>query len=251
MLHGDLPMDNLELYPWKSTLCDDSSEYKKWLIFINSRDRVNCLKELVEWLDDKGYCNIIVLDNDSTYPELLSYYKTLDEKKNVSVVYLDKNLGHKSIWISRILEVMDIRTPYVYTDSDVIPDKKCPENVVEILFNVLKKYNYLYKVGLSIKVSDDCISEDIKKSESKFTKIPIEKNIYMAAVDTTFALYRNYRSYSIFNTESMRVKIENGELIHRPWYYDKDNMPGDELYYIEHANSSSTFATAFKNANIK
>lgn len=73
----------------------------------------------------------------------------------------------------------------------------------------------------------------------------------MAAVDTTFALYRNYRSYSLFNTESMRVKINNGELIHQPWYYDKDNMPEDELYYIEHANSSSTFATAFKHDNIK
>ena len=251
VLHGDLPVDRLETYPWISSLCNSSKGYKSWPIFINSRDRVNCLKDLVEWLDSRGYSNIIILDNDSTYPELLSYYETLDNKVNVSVIYLKQNMGHKAIWSSRILEKMDIRTPYVYTDSDVIPDKKCPENIVEILFYVLKKYHYLYKVGLSIKISDSYVSEDVKKEQARFSIIPIEKDIYMAAVDTTFALYRNYRSYSIFNTESMRVKIEDGELIHRPWYYDENNLPADELYYIEHANSSSTFATAFKNANIK
>lgn len=33
VLHGDLPMNSLELYPWKSSLCDNSSEYKKMADF--------------------------------------------------------------------------------------------------------------------------------------------------------------------------------------------------------------------------
>ena len=134
----------------------------------------------------------------------------------------------------------------MYTDSDVVPDKKCPDNIVEQLYGILVKYNYLYKVGIALKTSDITIyiANDIKKHESKFYIIPIEPNVYMAPVDTTFALYR------IFNTESMRLRIPDGELIHIPWYYDKNNLPDDEKYYIEHASESSTLATCIKNKNL-
>lgn len=252
LLDKGMYCQDIEYYPWKSSIEANGINFKKWPIFINSRDRVGCLKKLINWLLDRNYENIIILDNDSTYDELLLYYKEIEKKKDVKIIYLKKNFGHKAIWQSGILEELNINTPYVYTDSDIIPDKKCPDNIVEQLYDILVKYNYLYKVGLSLKISDITIyiANDIKKHESGFYSVPIEPNVYMAPVDTTFALYRNYRSYSLFNTEAMRLRFEGGELIHIPWYYDKDNLPEDEKYYIKHANSSSTLSVCIKEKNI-
>lgn len=35
----------IEYYPWKSSIENNGINFKKWPIFINSRDRVNCLKK--------------------------------------------------------------------------------------------------------------------------------------------------------------------------------------------------------------
>lgn len=32
---------------------------------------------------------------------------------------------------------------------------------------------------------------------------------------------------------------------HLPWYLDRNHLPEDERYYMEHANSSSTLATSY------
>jgi len=101
-------------------------------IFINSRDRLNCLKLLIEWLLRAGYNNLIILDNDSSYPPLLEYYRGLDADSRIRVVRLGNNLGHKALWDCGILEELDIKTPYAYTDSDVLPIEECPDNFVRL-----------------------------------------------------------------------------------------------------------------------
>ena len=67
----------------------------------------------------------------------------------------------------------------------------------------------------------------------------LEKDVYLAAVDTTFALYRPIRSYRLFSY--IRT---SGDMMayHVPWYYTPDNLPEDEKYYSIHANSSSFMA---------
>lgn len=47
-------------------------------IFINARDRLGVMKRLIDWLLDAGYRNLIILDNNSTYPPLLEYYNNLE-----------------------------------------------------------------------------------------------------------------------------------------------------------------------------
>ena len=43
-------------------------------VYIICRDRVTPLKELVSWLEKTGEADIHLIDNDSTYPQLLEYY---------------------------------------------------------------------------------------------------------------------------------------------------------------------------------
>ena len=213
-------------------------------IFINSRDRVEPLRRLVGWLQRAGYKNIHILDNKSTYPPLLSYYDEI-VNQGVNVWPLNINFGHKALWESNILNILQIDTPYVYTDSDVVPDEDCPHDILAVMANILARRLYLKKVGLSLHIDDITYynRDFIRKVESGMRHIHINDG-YFQSTDTTFALYRNWHHYSL------RESIRTGDNLmgrHMPWYYDFDNLPADELYYMEHANLSSTQAYFWKN----
>lgn len=212
-------------------------------IFINSRDRVTVLEKQINWLLTAGYRNIHILDNQSSYPALLAYYDKIKEQ-GVKIWYLPYNFGFKAIWKSNILNILQINTPYVYTDSDVLPDENCPYNVVEEMLAVLSRHRYVKKIGLTLHVDDITYynRDEVIDSHFKMKQVKIADG-YFQQTDTTFALYRNLRHYSL--RESLRT---NDKFMgrHIPWYYDYDNLPADELYYMEHANYSSTQACLWK-----
>ena len=212
-------------------------------IFINSRDRLNCLRQLLSWLLRAGYRNIHILDNASTYAPLLDYYKSIAKIQGIHVVYLP-NLGYQALWQSGVLDQLSIETVYVYTDSDVVPRTECPLDIVRRLFLLLRRYPFADKAGPGI-IFDDVTfwdRERVKMIHPRFYQVPVGRNVYFAPVDTTFALYRPVRSYRIFS--SLRT---TGDMMirHLPWYLDRDHLPEDERYYIEHADSSSTLAASY------
>ncbi len=208
-------------------------------IFINARDRLGVLKKLIDWLLDAGYRNLIILDNNSTYPPLLEYYFALQKDSRIKIVQLGKNLGYKALWLSGILEKMKISTPYVYTDPDVLPIERCPKNFVKKLMEILNSNHEIRKVGLGLVWEDVTFfdKEETKRRELNFyAGSQIGDNLFYAQVDTTFALYSNVRHYSL--RFSLRT---TGNLMayHLPWYFDYDNLPDDEKYYMQHADKNS------------
>lgn len=215
-------------------------------IFINSYNRLTVLKSLVDWLLEAGCRNIYILDNDSTYTPLLDYYGVLERTlSHVHVIRLGKNWGYKALWQSGVLESLGIETPYVYTDSDVVPCEECPKDFLSRLLDILKRYPLLKKVGLGLKTDDITYFEADKTRdmERRFYLHEMEPEVYFGAVDTTMALYRNYRHYNIYvsarTTGALMVR-------HMPWYYDYNNLPEDERYYMEHANKSASFVQRLK-----
>ena len=218
----------------------DITETAPWQIpiFINARDRLDCLRQLVDWLRQAGYEKIYILDNASTYQPLLDYYSKLEEQ-GIWVLKLRQNLGHTALWRSGILEKLDIRTPYIYTDPDVLPLEECPRDFVADLLELLRKYPWLEKAGLGLYYEDITYFDAAAKRawEKQFYQVQIDKEVYFAPVDTTLALYRDARHYCI--EEAVRT---GGRLMcrHLPWYYDYERLPEDERYYLEHANESST-----------
>lgn len=210
-------------------------------IFINARDRLGVLKKLIDWLLDAGYRNLIILDNNSTYPPLLEYYNNIERirRGHVKIVKLGKNFGYKALWLSGILEQMKISTPYVYTDPDVLPIERCPKNFVKRLMEILDSNHEVRKVGLGLVWEDVTFfdKEETQRRESNFyAGSQIGDNLYYAQVDTTFALYSNVRHYSL--RFSLRT-AGNLMAYHLPWYFDYDNLPEDEKYYMEHADKNS------------
>lgn len=224
----------LELYSlWNSCAWQDVP------IFINARDRVGVMKQLIDWLLDAGYRNLIILDNNSTYTGLLDYYSELEKDSRIKIIRLGKNLGFKAIWKSGVLEDLKISTPYVYTDPDVIPVKKCPKDFVKQLLKILNEHREFRKVGLALVYEDITFydKEKCQETESDLCKrSQINKYLAYANTDTTFALYSNTRNYSL--RLSLRT-LGDMRLKHLPWYFDYDNLPEDEKYYMEHADRNS------------
>lgn len=215
-------------------------------IFINARDRLGVMKKLIDWLLDAGYRKLIVLDNDSTYPPLSEYYAALERDRRVKIIRLGKNLGYKALWLSNILERLKISTPYVYTDPDVLPIERCPKDFLKRLMKLLDGNHELRKVGLGLIYDDITFFDRTRIQQFEATLYDgsrVGDEIYFAQVDTTFALYANVRHYNL--RFSLRT-LGDLQIYHLPWYFDYDNLPDDEKYYIEHAESCASVAMHFK-----
>ena len=208
-------------------------------VFINSRDRMNGLRPLMEWLLQAGHEHIYILDNASTYPPLLAYYRRLmrEAGDRVEVISLP-NLGHTALWQMGILERYAAETPFVYTDSDVVPIEDCPANLVEKLYGILEEHPYLVKAGPDLK-SDDitCDSaQEVRDECNQMRHVPMGREKYFYILDTTFALYRPQTPYMLFPA----VRTSGNMMArHLPWYMETGNIPPDEKYYMRHANQSS------------
>ena len=213
-------------------------------IFINCRDRVGCLSQLVDWLLQAGYENLILLDNASSYAPLLQYYEDIRSER-VRIVMLGENLGHTALWDSEVLEMLDIETPYVYTDPDVLPAEACPKRFLMDYLRVFSRYPGIQKVGAALRYDDITYeaSERTRSEASCYYHAPLGDDVYFANVDTTVALYRNTRFYYRGPAVHMAGKYM---FRHLPWYYDSENLPKDEVYYMKHANASSSTGTLLK-----
>ena len=58
-------------------------------VFINCRDRLTPLAQLVDWLERAGQEEIYLIDNDSAYEPLLAWY----ERTPHAVIRLDERVG--------------------------------------------------------------------------------------------------------------------------------------------------------------
>lgn len=220
-------------------------DFKDIPIIINNYNRLTFLQELIDSLTCRGYSNIVIIDNNSTYPPLLEWYQKCPYK----VHRLNKNIGFCALWETYIYREYQ-KSYYVYTDSDMKLSESCPKDFMKHLVEVLKKYPMAQKVGLGLRIDDlpDSfrMKYDVIKHESQFWKIQREPELYVAAVDTTFALYRPYcGGQANIHHETYRTGFPY--LIHHlPWYVDSDNLDEEEKYYIAHVKTSTHWSKQTK-----
>ncbi len=217
-------------------LCGQGFDFRDVPVVINNHDRLTPLRLLIDWLERAGMRNIIVLDNASTYPPLLDYYRSLSHR----VVY-EANLGPYALWHSALWrEVRD--DYYIYTDSDVVPTDDCPKDAVAFLHDALQRHLPYHKAGLGLRI-DDLPESYAKKSdviewESQYWQHPLGGDIYLARVDTTFALYRPWASGGWW----ARALRSGGNYVakHLPWYEDSAHPTEEDRYYAAHARRGAS-----------
>lgn len=204
-------------------------------IIINSFNRLTTLKRLISSLEKRGYTNIYILDNCSTYPPLVEWLKATPYE----VIHLPDNLGFKALWKHKPSRKRFCGDYYIYTDADLELDDACPDDIVERMFYLLhERYPYAFKVGPSIRIDDlpDCYErkQEVIEWESRFFTRPEGKDLFRAPIDTTFALYRPRIGLSRRpSLEAYRMAAPY-QIKHLPWYEDSQNPTEEESYYKSH-----------------
>lgn len=206
-------------------------------IIINNRNRFTFLKQMIDALNEKGYHNIYIIDNNSSYQPLLAYYDRIPHK----VFRLKENVGFLSLWKMGIYKEFE-NNYFVYSDSDVVPTEYCPNDFLQIFLNRMKADPSLMKIGLSLKIDDlpDQFKnkQEVIEWESQYFKNEIDDLFYLANVDTTFALYRPYMRGGASRLKMFRSKSPM-EAYHMPWYNDSSNLSEEEIFYINNAKTST------------
>jgi hypothetical protein len=220
------------------------SNMKDTYIFICNFNRLEPLKKLVQTLTDRNYNNIVILDNGSTYPPLLEWYSTLP---NEWVYFCKGNYGPEALDCARNYEPefqqkynhIILNEYHVYTDSDVVPVDEVPDTFIDDMISLCKKYQ-IPKLGLSLKIDDlpdhFPLKQQVINHEGSFFQreyIMDEKcQLFKAPVDTTFAV--NSPGMPCGYSDFAYRAADNYFARHTPWYYDSNNLPDDESYYLQH-----------------
>lgn len=215
-------------------------------IVILNRDRLYPLMEQVEALRKKGYNNITIIDNQSTYQPLLDWYKICE----ADIFYND--LTENSCHAFRELVYMQhpkfldiIKDWYVFNDSDIIPLDTVPDDYVEHLAGFAAKYGKT-KVGMSIKIDDIDLSYPLNAwvhsyESGYWTNGVMDESgteLYPHPVDTTFAVHQP-GAIPTWSNNAFRAGLPY-IVKHAPFYYDPNNLPEDEKYYLTHMNKISS-----------
>ena len=207
-------------------------------VIINNYNRLDYLKQLIESLESRGYRNINIIDNNSTYPPLLEYYDTCPYK----VYRLDRNVGYLALWETYIYKVY-CRSYYVYTDSDMRITDDCPDDFMQKFVDILKNDPMAQKAGFGIKIDDLSDSFKNKKQvlehEARFWTKPVGDDVYRAEIDTTFALYRPFCKGKATRWHKTYRTGGRYQIHHLPWYVDSSNLTEEEQYYVSNISQST------------
>lgn len=216
------------------------SDVRDFPFIINNRNRYSYLLLLVDWLESNGFKNIIIIDNQSTYPPLLIYYNNCKHHIHYSKI----NGGPYSLWSQKELKKLT-RSFYFYSDADVVPDSTCSLEHLQHMLKTLKKNFGLDKIGLGLRIDNLPDHYHLKKEvihwESRFWQRSFDQHYFKAPVDTTFALYAPYAKGG-GECKALRSKPP-ALALHMPWYEDTNLEDAERSFYIAHAVSGNSHWT--------
>jgi len=222
------------------------ADYRKIPIIINNFNRLDSMSKLIESLEKRGYTNIFIIDNLSTYPPLLKYYDSC----KYPVFRLDKNIGMNALWGSGLIK--KFRDDYfVYTDSDMVPVEECPDDFLDFFLQTLKRHKLAQKVGFSLKIDDlpdsYAMKDTVIEVEKQYYRYQHEELLYWAPIATTFALYRP-RAKRIHGNYYIEMYRTASPYIarHLPWYMDSKNPDEENSYYINQKLVATWYSKKYK-----
>ena len=212
-------------------------------VIITSFNQLEYLEKLIDFLLARGFSNVVIIDNNSTYKPLLDYLDSIQNK--VKIHRLKKNYGHLVFWKRYDLFVKYGKGYYVVTDPDIVPLESCPEDFMVKFQSILLQNKKRMKVGFGLQIDDIPLSnpnrEKVISWESKFWKTKVSDGVFDADIDTTFALYKpfyhrkNKKFKTALRTDYPYVAIHGG------WYIDVNNLSEEQAFYFETANDSSSW----------
>jgi hypothetical protein len=198
---------------------------------IVNRNLLSTLKETVEFLSKESRVDVIIYDQQSTYPPLLEYYKTCPAE----IVYAKTNGGPHSVWSNDLKH--HLKDYFIIADSDCSYEG-VPDDWLDVMLNIAKD-NVKVGFSLDLDLPETPLRQNIIDWESKFW---VNKNEHgwIADIDTTFALYPPNSPFTY-----RAIRLDKPYCIkHIPWYLNE--IPEEWKYYLEHASSVSSWGSKLK-----
>lgn len=209
-------------------------------VYIIAFNNLHHVKNFVEQLE-KFTANIHIIDNCSTYPKLLEYYKN-DYKYNL--IKMDRNYGHE-VYMKLYDELPE---QFIISDPDLQLNENTPEDFIDQLALLSEKYK-IWKTGLALDISQPELfingiyhaGKTIKEWESQFwtkQEDDVDYEVYDAHTDTTFCLCnKKYYQASLFT--AIRI-ADNFTCKHLPWYKSHwKEYPTDEIKFYKEGHCST------------
>jgi len=205
-------------------------------IIINNFNRLEYLRRVIDAMKSRGYENLYVIDNASTYQPLLDFYQS----EGLRVFYLDQNVGYLALWRTKIQHNF-IHNHYVYTDPDIEPVEECPHDIVAHFKLMLDRHRGARKVGFGLKIDDlpehYALKHDVINHENQFHVRRLGPGAFDSPIDTTFALYR---PNVVGGWWLPAVRTEEPYVArHLPWYADSADPSEEDLYYQATSTAST------------
>lgn len=215
-------------------------------IFVITRDRLEVLKKAIESYKKLPDVEIVIHDNNSTYPQTIEYLKQLENEgikvfwhKEVSGTFYDISESVDNT-IQKWYETNDSNY-YVVTDCDIeimnIDSLKIYKDFLDNMYDI--------DVAGPMLLIDDLpehyeLRDVVIKSHSKqfWTKPLYSYKSYSyikAPIDTTFGMYR--KQY-VFRRLAYGVRVIDAPAKHLDWYIDTNNLTDDQKWYKEHASKT-------------
>jgi hypothetical protein len=197
-------------------------------IYLTNMNRLTTIKKMVEDLYRlNGNAKINIIDNASTYPPLLDWYKEI--KNDVCIINNSTNLGPWSFFYSGHFSNCNEEF-YTYSDADLELNPNMPYNWQEILMEYHKRWNRKASLVLRLDdIPDSEIKPHILHHQSVCWNPTEEENVWHGVTDMTFSFDAKSAGYRY---ESIRIG-GNFACRHIPWYLDINNISEEEKYYLD------------------
>lgn len=192
----------------------------------------------------------VVLDNASTYDPMVALCEEIDAGRygGAQALRLGCNAGPRAVWYN----LDAVPTYFCITDPDLLFNAALPDDFLDELIDLTETY-LIGKAGFALCIDDRelMLQEQFRHCEGRMTIWEAEaKNwqvsmsdseradpLYLADIDTTFALYNKAHFDITRPFEAIRV-AGRYTARHLPWYVE-NGLPADEAaFYRKNAEFS-------------
>ncbi|MDP2454931.1 MULTISPECIES: hypothetical protein [unclassified Kaistella] len=230
-----------------SLIISQRENIKSIPVLIINFNQLFYLEQLINFLIERKFENIIILDNKSTYPPLLDYYKKIEDK--IKIEYLVQNYGHQVLFkVPHLLEKYG-KGYYFLTDSDIVPNNNLPDNFADEMMKKLDQYfSKVTKIGFALRIDNIPdhfkLKEKVLTWEKLFWQNQVEPNGYLTTIDTTFALYKPQYGLQFTNIDFLKGLRIAGDYsaTHGGWYLNTEHLSEENKFYFATVNKSASWA---------
>jgi len=223
-------------------------------LVINVFNQHHYLQRMVTQFSENGFRNIVILDNNSSYPPLLAYYQELAAQRTANVIYYNANRGPHYFFLHDLHTHLFESTPFLYSDPDLAWTELSP-SFLSTLFELSHRHK-IFKVGCALTLpTDETLKPEfplfnfnnrtytVPQWEAQFWQNPLEPNVYSAPIDTTMHLFNPaYFVQGNALITGARVAGPGMEAIHLPWFRS-DTCPDEERAFYRSLTKHSSWQT--------